>query len=191
MKQWYWASQMSAFDNYIVSTSRSTSSALNDSELENSDKKSDRDTPEIFMELEDTYFGSDPIADDESKDVSEYSIDESQNDVDSKASLIEALQIASPSNTVNPLKRNVSSGTDELREPQTSRGTTTENCQHKKVKMDTIDLLFSSYANTLKTFSGKRQAIAKLKIAEVMMQQEIMHFEELEDSTKEHDANKS
>nr|CAH7751541.1 unnamed protein product [Callosobruchus chinensis] len=44
---------------------------------------------------------------------------------------------------------------------------------------DDLDLLFSSYARTIKKFSGKLQAETKLQIAQLIAQQEIMHHEEV------------
>lgn len=43
---------------------------------------------------------------------------------------------------------------------------------------DDLDLLFLSYARTIKKFSGKRKAETKLQIAQIIAQQEIMHYEE-------------
>lgn len=43
---------------------------------------------------------------------------------------------------------------------------------------DDLDLLFLSYARTITKFSGKRQAETKLQIAQIIAQQEIMHYEE-------------
>jgi len=48
----------------------------------------------------------------------------------------------------------------------------------KKPEMDAIDLLFSAHARTVKTFSKKRQAIAKLKVSQVIMEQELQNLEE-------------
>ncbi|XP_069690368.1 transcription factor Adf-1-like [Periplaneta americana] len=44
--------------------------------------------------------------------------------------------------------------------------------------MDATELLFMSYAKTLKTFSSRRQAITKIKIAHIFMEQEIEQAEE-------------
>lgn len=49
----------------------------------------------------------------------------------------------------------------------------------KKTDMDATELLFLAHARTVKTFSGKRQAITKMKIAQVIMEQELQHQEEL------------
>uniref|UniRef100_A0A0A9ZCL6 Transcription factor Adf-1 n=2 Tax=Lygus hesperus TaxID=30085 RepID=A0A0A9ZCL6_LYGHE len=49
----------------------------------------------------------------------------------------------------------------------------------KRSRMDPTDLLFLAHAGTIKTFSGKRQAITKLKIAQIIMEQELLHEEEL------------
>ena len=50
--------------------------------------------------------------------------------------------------------------------------------------MDAIDLLFSAHARTVKTFSKKRQAIAKLKVSQVIMEQELQNLEEVISTTK-------
>ena len=44
--------------------------------------------------------------------------------------------------------------------------------------MDAIDLLFSAHARTVKTFLKKGQAIAKLKVSQVIMEQELQNLEE-------------
>jgi len=44
--------------------------------------------------------------------------------------------------------------------------------------MDAIDLLFSAHARTLKTFSKNRQANAKMKVLQVIMEQELQNLEE-------------
>ena len=44
--------------------------------------------------------------------------------------------------------------------------------------MDAIDLLFSAHARTVKTFSKRRQAIAKMKVSQVIMEQELKDLEE-------------
>ncbi|KAF5297667.1 hypothetical protein FQA39_LY11998 [Lamprigera yunnana] len=49
----------------------------------------------------------------------------------------------------------------------------------KEQEMDATDLLFLAHASTIKTFSGKRQAIVKMRIAKVIMEEEIQHQEEL------------
>lgn len=192
-KRWQWAIQMSAFHQYIVSASRTSASVLNDAEVEKEEKKSDRGTPEIFMELEDTDLGVDPIADEESKEASESSIcpNEFQNETDSKSALYEFLQLPQPSNsttapTPNSNQSKISVSKEEIVEPTSSIETlpAVENYQNKKIESDAIDLLFSAYASTIRTFSGKRQAIAKLKVAEVIMEQEILHHEEQEELVK-------
>lgn len=43
---------------------------------------------------------------------------------------------------------------------------------------DDLDLLFLSYARTIKKYSGRRKAETKIKIAQIIAQQEIMHYEE-------------
>lgn len=52
-----------------------------------------------------------------------------------------------------------------------------ENKKTSETK-DDVDLLFLSYAHTIKKFSGKRRAETKLQIAQIISQQEIMHYEE-------------
>ena len=44
--------------------------------------------------------------------------------------------------------------------------------------MVAIDLMFSADARTVKTFSKKRQAIAKTKVSQVIMEQELQNLEE-------------
>ncbi|KAH9509147.1 hypothetical protein Btru_049208 [Bulinus truncatus] len=49
---------------------------------------------------------------------------------------------------------------------------------HKKDAGDKTDLLFSSYAETLKTFTLERQAVVKLKMAELFAEHELLHLKE-------------
>ena len=44
--------------------------------------------------------------------------------------------------------------------------------------MDAIDLLFSAHARTIKTFSKKRHAIAKMNVSQVIMEEELQNLEE-------------
>lgn len=44
--------------------------------------------------------------------------------------------------------------------------------KRRQVDMDAIDLIFLGYSKTVKSFSKKRQALTKMKIAEIIMQQE-------------------
>lgn len=44
--------------------------------------------------------------------------------------------------------------------------------------MDATDLIFQGYANIIKQFSPRRQVMAKLKVAQVMSEQELEHQDE-------------
>ena len=44
--------------------------------------------------------------------------------------------------------------------------------------MDAVDLLFSALARTVKTFSKKRQTITKMKVSQLIMEQELKNLEE-------------
>ncbi|GLV33330.1 hypothetical protein CBL_08600 [Carabus blaptoides fortunei] len=46
------------------------------------------------------------------------------------------------------------------------------------------DLIFSGYAKTVNSFSLKRQAITRIKIAQIIAEQELKHIEEMESMTK-------
>lgn len=54
------------------------------------------------------------------------------------------------------------------------------NFLHKRHKSDLspTEMIFLGYARTIETFSPKLQAITKLKIAQVIMEQEMLHFQE-------------
>ena len=58
----------------------------------------------------------------------------------------------------------------------------------KKAEMDAIDLLFSAHALTVKTFSKTRQTIAKMKVSQVIMEQELQNLEE-QSSAQQHQYN--
>lgn len=45
-------------------------------------------------------------------------------------------------------------------------------------ELSPTELIFLGYAQTIETFSPKRQAITKLKIAQIVMEQELLHHEE-------------
>lgn len=193
-KRWQWAIQMSEFHQYIVNSSRANAtSVLNDEDRTNEGKT----TPEIFMELEDTELEEDPIADDEYNEGLECSssqnatcFDDSEEKNSPFFKILQVNSISKPCSNVprnvplnvpplNPLKRKlISSSKEDSAEPSSSVDTLVENYQKKELKLDSVDLLFLAYANTVKSFSGKRQAIAKLKVAEVITEQEILHHEE-------------
>lgn len=48
----------------------------------------------------------------------------------------------------------------------------------KKKEFDAIDKLFLAHACTIKTFSARRQIEVKMKIAQVIMEHELLHLEE-------------
>lgn len=54
---------------------------------------------------------------------------------------------------------------------------------NKGTTPDEVDKLFLAHAMTMKKFSPRRQAITKLKFAELMAEQELLHLEEIEAST--------
>ncbi|KAK7863912.1 hypothetical protein R5R35_014480 [Gryllus longicercus] len=49
----------------------------------------------------------------------------------------------------------------------------------KKTEYDATESLFLAHAKTVKTFSRRRQAITKMKIAQLIMEQELLHLKEL------------
>lgn len=51
-----------------------------------------------------------------------------------------------------------------------------------KVEYDEIDCTMLAHAKSIKKFSPKRQSVTKFKIAELIMKQETLHFEEIEAS---------
>ncbi|KAF5283728.1 hypothetical protein FQA39_LY17225 [Lamprigera yunnana] len=58
----------------------------------------------------------------------------------------------------------------------------------RKIEHDAIDCLFLANAKTIKTFSGRRLAITKMKIAQVIMEQELLHQDQLASSSQQNNA---
>ncbi|KRT80235.1 Myb/SANT-like transcription factor [Oryctes borbonicus] len=54
------------------------------------------------------------------------------------------------------------------------------NCSqnNESAEMDDLDMLFLAYARVVKKFNKKRQAVTKMKISEVIMEQELQDIEE-------------
>ncbi|XP_071051346.1 uncharacterized protein [Onthophagus taurus] len=50
--------------------------------------------------------------------------------------------------------------------------------KRKQPELDEIDMLFLAHAKTIKTFSKKRQVMAKMKVSQVILQQELENLEE-------------
>lgn len=49
----------------------------------------------------------------------------------------------------------------------------------QKREFSSIELIFLGYAHTIETFLPKRQALTKYKIAELIMEQELLHHDEV------------
>lgn len=56
--------------------------------------------------------------------------------------------------------------------------------KRQRTEMTANDLIFSGYSKTVSSFSLKRQAIIKMKIAQIIMEEELKHSEELESSLR-------
>lgn len=54
-----------------------------------------------------------------------------------------------------------------------------ENKKRRTDDTDATDLIFLGYSSTVKSFSPKRQAIVKMKIAQIIMEEEIEHATEI------------
>lgn len=69
------------------------------------------------------------------------------------------------------------------RSAQASSSSATEPTNYYENNTNTVhdgtDSLMLAHAKTIKTFSGRRQAITKMKIAEVIMEQELLHLEDV------------
>lgn len=72
------------------------------------------------------------------------------------------------------------------RSAQTSSSSETDlnNYYENNAGHDRTDSLMLAHAKTIKTFSGRRQAITKMKVAQVIMEQELLHLEDV--SSTEH-----
>lgn len=80
-------------------------------------------------------------------------------------------------------------GSSRKRSAQASSSSAVETTNYYDNNTTTIlydgtDSLMLAHAKTIKTFSGRRQAITKMKIAEVIMEQELLHLED--DSSTEY-----
>lgn len=56
------------------------------------------------------------------------------------------------------------------------------------ISTDATDLIFLGYSNTVKTFSPMRQAIVKMRIAQIMMEEELHNLEETTQTTVTNNA---
>lgn len=80
------------------------------------------------------------------------------------------------------IKRRSQKRKNVSQEPQTSLQ---DHFRKKKLNVlfDDMDCLLLAHAKTIKTFSRKRQAVIKYKIAQVIMEQELLHFQEQKELT--------
>lgn len=156
-KNWQWATIMEAFKPFL--TFAQTESNVTDIDIEGQIADS--------LEKTDTVVQNDTEQKDNENETVENYNDGKTPQTDSP--------IAAPVLKPKP-KRKI---TDKCSE--SSVNTVIEYLMNKKQKkeMTPTDMIFLGYSQTIQTFSPRRQALTKLKIAEIMGEQECLHLESL------------
>lgn len=187
-KVWVWAHHMEAFRpfltfaktisnvskiNSVPSTSESVTVSLDDNfEAETIQLHSDNNS------IEDT-------VDTELQDAHPQVINSSQSPHITPSAL-EPPDVATPTTIKVPTKEKKGK---KVSQPSSSVGDVIKYFETKnKREHDAIDSLMLAHAKTIKTFSGRRQVITKMKIAQVIMEQELLHQEELAASLQQNNA---
>ncbi|CAG9856307.1 unnamed protein product [Phyllotreta striolata] len=160
-KKWLWAEQMKPFRPYVaypktssnISDINSTNSVLEETEIESN----------VKFETE--------LANFENLDIENLDIVENMDPLETNQRVLNATQPAA-NNRTGKKRYNTT--------PLSSVGEMLKYFKNKKrIEYDATDCLLLAHAKTIKTFSGRRQAITKWKIAQVIMEQELLHQEEL------------
>ncbi|XP_073838679.1 uncharacterized protein [Musca autumnalis] len=173
-KPWVWAEQMKYFLPYLSFSNRSyqedyDNSPESDFELLNSNSN----MPVVYEENEFIGCDNDYKPKEQQPLESVLFVDESPNSPSPVQETIVQTETASFSITQpRTLKRK-----SETEEPKSLR----DHFKEKKFKavFDDIECLMLAHAQTIKKFSAKRQAITKYKIAQVILEQELLHVQEM------------
>lgn len=157
-RNWQWADHMEEFKPYMPISKPESSTSEQPVEEETSEHKFSHS-----IQLSDSAPESDiedPLAQETSKTDNDYEYTESH--IRSTSSIIEHKES----------KRSI----DVVKEPVYSFDTIVQKRQ--KFDLSPLEMIFLGYARTIETFSPKRQAKTKLKIAQLIMEQELQHYEE-------------
>lgn len=176
-KKWIWADQMKAFDPYL--TSAKTSSNVSDADSETNTESAE--------DLENRNIQSEHSENSLTDDAPNAEIQESQSQFTN--------EFPSPYSTPVPTSDAITLTPEALIRERIGRKRNSDPSSsvselikyfesERKIEYDAIDHIFFAYAKTIRTFSGRRQAITKMKIAQVIMEQELLHQEELASTNK-------
>ncbi|KAK7863492.1 hypothetical protein R5R35_010522 [Gryllus longicercus] len=167
-KKWMWADQMEAFRPFLPFATTASNVSEIESENINVISQSDETTPqstEVDCEV-----GS-----------SEYVVEADNMEMTVNTLFPDSLPV-SDIPTITPMDGSKKQKPDRKRRSESS-SSISEMLQFfetkKKTEYDATECLFLAHAKTVKTFSRRRQAITKMKIAQLIMEQELLHLEEL------------
>ena len=211
-KEWIWAKQMKGFDRYLAYATTSTNVSDIDSEVtiesaedfenhnirsEYSDNNFIQDTantenPETYVQFSTSNSklpDSIPFTQ-QSTPFSQQSTSFTQQSTPFTQQSTPFTQQSTPSDVLNasPEAPSRQTGKKRTSEAISPVGQLIQRYLDKKAtpQYHGTDHVFLGYAKTIKTFSARSQAIAKLKIAEVVMQQELLNQQELTPSDLHH-----
>ncbi|XP_055849564.1 uncharacterized protein LOC129914374 [Episyrphus balteatus] len=167
-RRWQWASEMEAFDPPLTFESRKWSSF--DQKCDYNQLDTDTTTTEKS--------NLDPINPDfvEEEEEEETSYDESN-----------FMEFPQPIETKIIPQHSSSTPMSQSKKRKIKQETELDSTMESLVKylkhqeqpeLDETDLLFLAYARNIKTFSKKRQAVAKMKVCQVIMEQEIENIDD-------------
>ncbi|VEN47629.1 unnamed protein product [Callosobruchus maculatus] len=171
--KWQWSQQMDFFRPYL-SFCQTTSNIRNTYEEE-----------EIAPKLEITEMMQKAVT----SDVEDDELDEPSSPSATLNYQSDSQSVASiPSHTLSTRKSRTSrhryqrKQQKEKNENLSSVAAMVNYFENKRARYDKAptDLIFSGYAQIVKSFSPKRQAITKMKIAQIIAEQELEHIEEME-----------
>ncbi|KAK7863926.1 hypothetical protein R5R35_012437 [Gryllus longicercus] len=178
-KKWVWADQMQAFLPYLAFATTASNVSEIDSENVNLNSHSTEENTSQSVEIVDEAAGAENVVETDNTEIA----------VNTRSSVISA---DIPPRILQPVS-DIPIGapaTDASRRQKLGRKRRSESpsCvseiiqyfeSKKETECDATDCLFLAHAKTVKTFSRQRQAIIKMKIAQLIMEQELLHLEEL------------
>ncbi|GLH13638.1 Uncharacterized protein GBIM_18169 [Gryllus bimaculatus] len=178
-KKWVWADQMQAFLPYLAFATTTSNVSETDSENVNLNSHSTEENASQSVEIVDEAAGAENVVETDNTEIT----------AKTRSSVISAdipPRILQPVSDI-PIS---APATDASRRQKLGRKRRSESpsCvseiiqyfeSKQETECDATDCLFLAHAKTVKTFSRQRQAIIKMKIAQLIMEQELLHLEEL------------
>lgn len=154
-RTWIWANQMKDFDSYLrYETTSNVSNIESIENFENGPSKSEQSKNNVIVDAPDFQI----------EQIYSQFMDDQFNASTLTPNASTSREASVKRNSEAPSVGEVIKYFEGKREPE----------------YDAIDYIFLGYAKTIKTFSGTRQAVTKMKIAQVVMEQELLHQQELD-----------